>query len=133
MPSLKLEVEGKDILKIFNNIPRECEIIVDEEINKFMKELKESSQNYHPWLSKTGVLEDSHEFVKLDTMDWEFTVNTKIGGDDYDYAPLLEYNLLNYSRNYTWINPQFARLKPQLIFSIQKRMLWSRIKQALGF
>jgi hypothetical protein len=135
MVEVKIKIEGDDILDLFKRIPLNYEYILDQEIGNFMENLKISSMNYHPWISRTGALERSHKYARLGPMEWQFTVNT-IGEEgseagDYNYAPLLENNLLNYSKNYTWVNPQFQRLYPQLISNVRRRFIVANIKNVV--
>lgn len=135
----KVEIKGKNILSNLDNIPDNCEAIIDEEIEKFMVQLKTNSQTMHPWMSQSGRLEASHEYHQVAPMEWVFTVNPEKLGADVDYGALLEYNLLNYSRSYTWVDPQVKALKPAMIASIKKKIqgtsgggFWGKVSKFFG-
>jgi hypothetical protein len=136
MAEVKIKIEGDDILDLFKRIPLNYEYILDTEIGNFMENLRLASTTYHPWISQSYKLERSHKYNRLGPMEWQFTVDTTgEAGDssnDYNYAPLLENNLLNYSKNYTWVDPQFQRLYPQLISSVRRRFFVANIKNVVN-
>lgn len=136
MNKLKVTVDDTDILKYIDNLSSRYEYIVDEEIARFMEQLRKSSVNYHPWITRSGILERSHKYEKLSQMEWQFVIDTTQEGAEYNYAPLLEFNLLNYSKSYTWFNPNYQRLHPELISNIKNRIygegIGGKIKKFFG-
>ncbi len=103
---LKIDINLDEVLDMLDEIDKEIELLAWDEIKRYLEDVRELALSSKKWEDRTGSLREGH-YIEATSEGWALIIDPTLSGQkDYDYAPLLEYNLLStYTKNFAWIWP----------------------------
>lgn len=123
MIRLKIDIKLDEVLDMLDDVDKEIELLAWDEIKKYLEDVRELALSSKKWQDRTGSLREGH-YIEATPDGWALIVDPTITGlKDYDYAPLLEYNLLpTYTKIFAWIWPAVEATIDDLPKRLAKRI-----------
>ena len=123
MIRLKVDIKLDEVLDMLDEVDKEIELLAWDEIKKYLEDVRELALSSKKWEDRTGSLRAGH-YIEASPDGWALVIDPTIGGlKDYDYAPLLEYNLLpTYTKKFAWIWPAIEATIDGLAKRLAKRI-----------